>query len=59
MIVLLMSDVLCPCYVLYVNVMCDVPCPCYMLCVLQNRNPLEISYFTETGPIYKTSLSIN
>ena len=50
MIVLLMFDVLCPCYVLYVNVTCDVPCPCYMLYVLQNRNLLEISYFTETGP---------
>ena len=32
-----------------VNVTCDVPCPCYMLYVLQNRNLLEISYFTKTG----------
>ena len=56
MIVLLMSDVLCPCYVLHVNVTCDVPCPCYMLHVLQNRNPLEIIYFTETGPFYIVTL---
>ena len=55
MIVLLMSDVLCPCYVLYVNVTCDVPCP-FMLYVLQNRNLLEISYFTETGPFYIVTL---
>ena len=33
-----------------VNVTRDVPCPCYMLYVQQNRNLLEISYFTETGP---------
>ena len=43
--------VLCPCfYVLYVNVTCDVPCPCMLYCAA-NRNLLEISYFTETGPI--------
>ena len=47
--------VLCPCYVLYVNVTCDVPCPC-MLYALQNRNLLEISYFTETGPFYIVTL---
>ena len=33
-----------------VNVTSDVPCPCCMLYVLKNRNLLEISYFTKTGP---------
>ena len=40
-----MSDVLCSCYVLYVDVTCDVLlCTYYMVYVLQNRNLLEISF---------------
>ena len=48
--------VLFPCfYVLYVTVTCDVPCPCMLYCAA-NRNLLEISYFTETGPFYIVTL---
>ena len=35
---------------------CDVRCALSLLHVLQNRNLLEISYFTETGPFYIVTL---